>query len=149
MESLQQFFGVRSLPGDLPELDLQLLSADSILTVGDSSLPNKLRFVCISDTHLKHRSLTMPEGDVLIHAGDFSHWRKGSMDKIREFNAWLGDLKYSYKFLNCGNHEVHIPTEKELAQKILTNVTYLQDDKAEIGPVKVYGAPWHNARAFW
>lgn len=29
-----------------------------------------MRLVCISDTHNSHRSLHLPEGDVLIHAGD-------------------------------------------------------------------------------
>ena len=33
----------------------------------------KLRIVCISDTHNNHRLLkTIPDGDILIHAGDFT-----------------------------------------------------------------------------
>lgn len=27
------------------------------------------RFVCISDTHTKHREIVIPDGDVLIHCG--------------------------------------------------------------------------------
>jgi hypothetical protein len=31
---------------------------------------NSIRVVCISDTHTKHEQITVPPGDVLIHAGD-------------------------------------------------------------------------------
>ena len=31
-----------------------------------------LRFVLISDMHTMHRRLQVPDGDVLIHAGDFT-----------------------------------------------------------------------------
>jgi hypothetical protein len=33
---------------------------------------NSLRFVCISDTHNKTDELELPEGDVLLHSGDFT-----------------------------------------------------------------------------
>ena len=31
----------------------------------------QVRIVCISDTHGQHAKLSVPVGDVLIHAGDF------------------------------------------------------------------------------
>ena len=31
-----------------------------------------MRIVAISDTHTKERELAIPDGDVLIHAGDFT-----------------------------------------------------------------------------
>jgi predicted phosphodiesterase len=31
---------------------------------------NTMRIVCISDTHSMHRQIEVPEGDLLIHAGD-------------------------------------------------------------------------------
>lgn len=31
-----------------------------------------MKIVCISDTHEKHKQLDLPDGDVLIHAGDFT-----------------------------------------------------------------------------
>jgi len=30
-----------------------------------------VRIVCISDTHGQHAKLSVPDGDILIHAGDF------------------------------------------------------------------------------
>lgn len=41
---------------------------------------DRVRFVCISDTHNRHKSLHVPDGDVLIHAGDIS--LKGSVPEI-------------------------------------------------------------------
>lgn len=38
-----------------------------------SALEKKsLKIVCISDTHNKHRNLKVPDGDVLVHAGDIT-----------------------------------------------------------------------------
>ena len=54
-----------------------------------------VRLVLISDTHNKHRQLELPEGDVLIHAGDFTN--RGTREEIQEFDAWLGELQFQHK----------------------------------------------------
>ncbi len=33
-----------------------------------------IRVVCISDTHNQHQKLTIPDGDILIHGGDFTNF---------------------------------------------------------------------------
>lgn len=62
-----------------------------------------MRFVCISDTHNHHRELKLPEGDVLIHAGDFCHF--GTLEEIEDFNAWLKEQSFKWKVLVLGNHD--------------------------------------------
>ena len=62
-----------------------------------------LRLVLISDTHMQHRKLVMPKGDVLIHAGDFTN--KGRVKDIKEFDSWLGELDYAHKIVVFGNHD--------------------------------------------
>jgi hypothetical protein len=52
--------------------------------------PKKVRFVCISDTHNKNVYESIPDGDVLIHAGDFS--MVGHPSQIEEFNDFLGTV---------------------------------------------------------
>jgi hypothetical protein len=47
-----------------------------------------LRCVVISDTHGHHRELRVPDGDVLLHCGDFSN--RGRLAEVRDFNEWLG-----------------------------------------------------------
>ena len=57
----------------------------------DLTLPRtqrRLRCDVISDTHNKHRSLRIPDGDVLLHCGDFTN--SGRIAEIVDFNSWLG-----------------------------------------------------------
>jgi predicted phosphodiesterase len=56
-----------------------------------------VRIVCISDTHGQHAKLSVPAGDVLIHAGDFMAF--GDTPKeIVDFNHWLALKQNSHKF---------------------------------------------------
>ena len=55
--------------------------------------PNWTRFVCISDTH--SREYPIPEGDVLIHAGDLT--RHGSSDEVYSAISWLASLPHHVK----------------------------------------------------
>lgn len=51
---------------------------------------HKVRFVCISDTHEKLEEILpiIPDGDVLIHAGDFTNY--GDVGEVIKFNAEIG-----------------------------------------------------------
>lgn len=55
-----------------------------------------MKIVCIDDTHELHRELIVPDGDLLIHAGDFTFFGK-SQRCLREFNEWLGELPHRHK----------------------------------------------------
>lgn len=52
--------------------------------------PDKVRFVCMSDTHSLIRNLIfdVPDGDIFIHAGDFT--KCGQKEEVIQFNNWLG-----------------------------------------------------------
>src|ERR1039458_8925036 len=69
-----------------------------------STPPRRVRIVCISDTHELHRELTVPDGDLLIHAGDFTFFSKRP-SMLRDFDDWLGELPHRYKIIVPGNHE--------------------------------------------
>jgi len=68
--------------------------------------PEKVRFVCMSDTHslTSHIKQKIPDGDVFIHAGDFT--RGGQLSEVRDFNNWLAQLPHKYKIVIAGNHEL-------------------------------------------
>ncbi|XP_022111968.1 metallophosphoesterase MPPED2-like isoform X3 [Acanthaster planci] len=53
-----------------------------------------VRFVCISDTHNQAARLlpTIPDGDILIHAGDFTNI--GRPREIKRFNEFLGYTRF-------------------------------------------------------
>lgn len=67
--------------------------------------PGHSRWVCISDTHGKHREMpALPTGDVLVHAGDFS--MTGLLDEIEDFVEWFAGVPgFKYKVVIAGNHE--------------------------------------------
>jgi len=72
----------------------------------DPAPAGKARIVCISDTHsmTSHMNRSVPDGDVLIHAGDFT--RCGHLQEVRQFNTWLGSLPHPHKIVVAGNHEI-------------------------------------------
>uniref|UniRef100_A0A5S6QBU4 Calcineurin-like phosphoesterase domain-containing protein n=1 Tax=Trichuris muris TaxID=70415 RepID=A0A5S6QBU4_TRIMR len=62
------------------------------------------RFVCIADTCSKHDQCKVPDGDVLIVAGNFTTC--GHPDEIRAFNNYLGLLPHKHKVLVPGESEL-------------------------------------------
>jgi Icc-related predicted phosphoesterase len=106
-----------------------------------------MKIVMISDTHSKHRMINdLPDGDLLIHAGDFSV--TGTYEEVFHFNNWLGEIKHKYKngiVLICGNHELTFcPSKKQYSPYIkglITNATYLENSGVEIEGIKIFGSP--------
>eukprot|EP00854_Cymbomonas_tetramitiformis_P017349 gene17349-20646_t len=81
------------------------------------------KVVCISDTHGLHRSLNVPDGDILIHAGDFTKF--GEKNDAVDFNEWLGTLPHLHKVVVNGNHESNANWKREV-ETILSNATFLR-----------------------
>ncbi|MDF1666009.1 MAG: metallophosphatase domain-containing protein [Planctomycetota bacterium] len=99
-----------------------------------------MQIVATSDTHSRHEQLTVPDGDVFVHAGDSMKF--GSLDELDNFNRWLGTLPHAHKIVIAGNHDWCFQTMPEDAQARLTNATYLQDESVTIDGVHFYGSPW-------
>jgi Icc-related predicted phosphoesterase len=99
-----------------------------------------IRIVCISDTHGLHRNLSIPGGDVLIHAGDITYF--GSSGALYEFNEYMGLLPHSHKIVIAGNHDFCIADDPKACTEILTNCIYLQDQSVTVEGIKFYGSPW-------
>ena len=76
-----------------------------------------VRFVCVSDTHsLHHYIKEMPDGDVFVHAGDFSN--VGEPKDIKALADWLRSLtQYKYKIVIAGNHDLTFD-RKEYGEKM-------------------------------
>ncbi|XP_013381694.1 metallophosphoesterase MPPED2 [Lingula anatina] len=140
--------------------------------------PDKVRFVCISDTHHQtHKMNPIPNGDVLLHAGDFTF--HGEIDQTIAFNEFLGSLPHKYKVVIAGNHDITFD-EESLATRpnlkhvfridvdklkatlcsktgkenphmwdLLTNCIYLQDSAIDIYGLKIYGSPWQPEFCGW
>lgn len=103
-----------------------------------------MRIVVISDTHSLHRQVTLPEGDLLIHAGDFTVSGGGDYDLgvIRDFNDWLAQQSHQYKVVVPGNHDRLFEDEPLAARALITNARLVQDEAFEIEGLKLWASPW-------
>jgi predicted phosphodiesterase len=100
-----------------------------------------LKFVTISDTHGKHDSLSLPVGDVLIHAGDCTS--RGSELEVINFLNWFSKQDFEHKILIAGNHDFYFERAPELEiEKIIPqNIIYLNDSGTIINGLKIWGSP--------
>jgi Icc-related predicted phosphoesterase len=98
-----------------------------------------LRLVLLSDTHQLHREVEVPDGDVLIHAGDFTMFSK-SMSAIGDFNTWLGELPLRHKIVVPGNHEFFLEADPS-QRSLLSNATVLINEGIEIDGLRIWGSP--------
>ena len=135
-------------------------------------LSDNITFVCISDTHTKTYNLSLPSGDVLIHAGDFTSI--GVPEEVDAFNEYLSKQNFQYKVVIAGNHDVSFDEENyEKSLKIrfhchlskmktnpesftskiikskLKDCIYLEDSGCEVLGFKIYGSPWSPTFYDW
>lgn len=107
-----------------------------------------MKIVCLSDTHNIHNEIVVPDGDLLIHAGDAT--ARGTIDEVRAFNMWFTSLPHKYKVFVAGNHDWLFEKNNEIAREILSsNIIYLQDSAVEIEGLKIYGSPWQPRFYDW
>jgi len=81
----------------------------------------------------------VPDGDILIHAGDFTMFSK-SAAAILDFNDWLGKLPHRWKIVVPGNHEFFLETDP-FQRKLLSNATVLIHEAVEIMGLRIWGSP--------
>lgn len=134
-----------------------------------------MKVVLISDTHNRHKHLStkglgpiLPEGDLLIHAGDFTG--TGQKGEVQSFVKWLVEQSKNYTYgivFIAGNHDRSFDTrffeeyenydfwDTETYQKkpswlysfISTlklntpRITYLENEEVVINGYKIWGSP--------
>jgi len=107
-----------------------------------------MRIVAVADTHLFHRELAIPDGDVFLHAGDLC--RGGSVDELKVALEWIAELPHATKIVVAGNHDMCLEDAATVARPLVTQVaTYLEDEGAEIGGLRFWGSPWQPAYNGW
>ena len=107
-----------------------------------------MRFVIISDTHGLHQELELPEGDILIHAGDFcGHY--GEIDAW-DFLEWFSDQDFQHKIFISGNHDfIAADSPEEFESKIPPGIIYLNDSGVEINGLNFWGSPVQPGLVGW
>jgi Icc-related predicted phosphoesterase len=106
-----------------------------------------MRIVAISDTHNLHQSAQIPDGDVLIHAGDFTE--NGTLEEVLDFERFLRGLPHKHKILVAGNHDFYFENYPDKAQEIVSKYIYLQDQEVTLNGTKFYGSPWQPRFQNW
>lgn len=101
-----------------------------------------MRIVALSDTHGLHKKFEIPEGDILIHAGDFT--RYGDSNDLRLFAEWAEALPHKTKIVIAGNHDRVCEDDPVIVLDYFANrnINYLCDNMLKIGGIKFYGSPW-------
>ena len=99
-----------------------------------------LTIVCVSDTHGRHDRVPVPDGDVLVHAGDLT--LHGSLDDVERFDDWLSTLPHRHKVVVCGNHDWCFQRTPAEARRRLRHAVYLEDEAVVIEGLRFYGSPW-------
>ena len=94
-----------------------------------------MKIVHISDTHGNHKQLTLPDGDVLIHSGDFSQY--GINLETQAFLDWFASQPHRHKILIGGNHDHYLfeLLGQEHLEPALSEIHYLCDSQVEIDDV--------------
>lgn len=110
-----------------------------------------MRLVLISDTHGLVPVEAIPEGDILIHAGDLS--MSGSSREIYEAGKWLQKLPHKHKIVIAGNHDFFCEEDPHFARLRLEGggVKYLFEESAVIEGLFMFGSPytpWFHNWAF-
>ena len=109
-------------------------TTNSATTSSSSVTSLGIKIVMISDTHGHHRDVNIPDGDVLIHGGDWT--QHGKLEDALDFNTWLGEIKSKFQHIIVvnGNHESNA-TWKHETHSILSNAIFLKNETTRIDVV--------------
>lgn len=106
-----------------------------------------MRIVAMADTHLYHGELQVPDGDVLIHAGDMG--RSGSLEELEAARDFLRGLPHRHKVIVAGNHDWAFMRSPTVARALFSGMSYLQDEAVTLDGVQFYGSPWQPEYGGW
>ena len=103
-----------------------------------------MRIVVIGCTHGQTMHHDIPDGDVLIHTGDFC--AHGTFEDMMRFEVWFAKQPHKHKIFIAGNHDGALDpiynTGLSLKTVIDERLIYLEDSSVIIDGVKFYGTPW-------
>jgi len=109
-----------------------------------------MKIVALSDTHLYHNDIKIPEGDVLIHCGDAT--AMGTLREVSDFTKWFVEQPHDIKIFVPGNHDFLFEDSPELAVQMIDqwdNCYCLIDDELVADGVRFFGYPWTPKYGDW
>lgn len=108
-----------------------------------------MRVVCIADTHTMEEEITIPECDMLIHAGDFTYM--GRWKEVLPFLEWFAVQPAKHKILISGNHEVMISKAPALLidKCAELGIIYLRNQHTIKEQRMIFGSPYSVEFGNW
>lgn len=131
-----------------------------------------MKLVLISDTHNQHNAITLPEGDILVHAGDAT--MIGTHDELESFITWFAKQPHKHKIFVPGNHDWGMEDDLGVYSKFFinrglhrkmehldhvresiklhmknNNIIYLNNESITIEGINIYGSADQPAFCNW
>ena len=110
-----------------------------------------LVIVALGDTHGLHATMDhdIPEGDVLIHAGDFCG--RGFVEEVVEFARWMGSLPHRHKLAIPGNHDRAVEESGQLCRDVFSErgIRLLIGETVEVEGFHFFGSPYTPTFLNW
>lgn len=97
------------------------------------------KFVLISDTHMRHNDLTIPDCDFLIHSGDATG--RGEEFELVKFLKWMSEQPARHKIFIPGNHDFDIEYRLEYWGRYCADldIYLLHNEGLELDGFSFYG----------
>lgn len=129
-----------------------------------------MKIVCISDTHNQHNKITLPDGDMLIHAGDAT--MMGTDSELEDFVNWMSRQPFKHKIWVAGNHDWGMESDQKAYEKFFYRrmkpvgdvngirhyieqlcksygIHYLNNTGVKIDGINIWGSPDQPAFCSW
>lgn len=143
----------------------KIYTSDLVPIFPAQPLSDPVSIVCVSDTH--NSQPTLPDGDVLIHAGDLT--QSGSLRELQATVDWLRAQPHAVKIVVAGNHDLFLDANFSARQSPNTSssssagdnltvdwgdIIYLQDTETTIvcpngRRLRIYGSPCSPKHGNW
>lgn len=100
-----------------------------------------MKIVNLSDSHNHHDEIPVPDGDMVIYAGDWSI--HGNEQESRAFAHWFRNLPHKHKVVIPGNHDKFAERSYTLLKEFFgPDVHYLDNQGVVIEGLVIWGSPW-------
>jgi predicted phosphodiesterase len=104
-------------------------------------MSDSVRVICLSDIHAEWDRIEVPEGDILVVAGDLCD---DDPKDVLAARHWFATMQHATKLYVCGNHD-----DAAIAWPgIYPMLDVLVDRQIEANGLRIYGAPWDSEGRF-